>query len=154
MPNCNETINLITTTPNKLPPLLSPRLIKTGHDKVRTIITTVWGRSLSPEKYIWNKEKETILIQEIHLDQWHTNPLFSSTTKKWNDPALRFPNIIAPCVKVCTKWTYDALLIRSKKKLLPSKVILPPRATLSTPKRNVSFPYSLETLYWLFILFF
>lgn len=52
MPNCNETINLITTTPNKLPPLLSPRLIKTGHDK------------------------------EIHLDQWHTNPLFSSTTKK------------------------------------------------------------------------
>ena len=94
-----------------------------------------------------------VLFQEIHLDQWHTNPLFSSTTKKWK----MIVHYVIPNIYCTVHWiVYEMHLRRTysnsfKKKLLPSKVILPPRATLSTPKRKVSVQYSLETLFWLFI---
>ena len=82
----------------------------------------------------------------------HESIIFINYEKVKNDCALCYSEYY------CTvHWIVHEMHLRRtysnsfKKKLLPSKVILPPRATLSTPKRKVSVQYSLETLFWLFI---
>ena len=80
----------------------------------------------------------------------HESFIFINDKKvKRNDPALRYSEIYCTVhSNVLEMHNMQRTNSNSfKKKLLPSKVNLPPRATLSTPKRNVSFQYSLETLF-------
>ena len=89
--------------------------------------------------------KGNVFIQEIHLDQWHTNPLFSSTTKKWNDPALRYSEIYCTVhsnvLEMHNRARNALILIRSKRSFYLQKWIY--LRGLLYLLRNETFPFNL-----------